>query len=95
MKAIYWFQKAAKSGNAKAQYNLGLLYEKGDGVSKNLRKAVKWYHRAAEQDHQKAQANLGWMYVNGMGVKEDFDEAAKWYKRSENLEKPSNKKHFN
>ena len=56
-KAIYWFQKAAKHGDAKAQYNLGVLYEKGDGVSKNLRKAVKWYLKAAEQAHQEAQAN--------------------------------------
>ena len=37
-----------------AQLNLGLMYENGLGVSKNLRDAVKWYRMAAKQGNKKA-----------------------------------------
>src|SRR5262245_2154899 len=43
------WQKAADQEPAAAQYNLGLLYEKGEGVPKDLGKAAKLYKRAADQ----------------------------------------------
>ena len=33
----------AKKGDAEAQYNLGFMYHKGDGVTKDYKQAVKWY----------------------------------------------------
>ena len=94
-KAFKWLRRAAKRGDANAQFNLGRLYEAGDGIDKNLERAAKWYLLAAEQDHSKAQANLGWLYINGAGVEEDLDEAEKWYKRSESLGKYPKKKDRN
>ena len=44
-----WYGKAAEQGNAKAQYNLGLRYENGQGVAQDYGKAVEWYTKAAEQ----------------------------------------------
>ncbi len=38
----------AKQGNADAQYNLDLMYDKGDGVLQDYKTAVKWYKLAAE-----------------------------------------------
>ena len=35
-KAVQLYQKAADQGNDIAQYNLGLLYENGKGVPKDL-----------------------------------------------------------
>ena len=35
--ALKWFQKAAELDNAAAQHNLGLMYEEGLGVTKNMR----------------------------------------------------------
>jgi len=35
-KAFYWYQKAAKNGFIHAQYNLGCLYKRGEGIKKNL-----------------------------------------------------------
>jgi TPR repeat protein len=32
--AIKWFQKAADQGFAEAQYNLGFMYDKGQGVER-------------------------------------------------------------
>ncbi len=40
---------AAERGDIDAQYNLGLMYENGNGVAKDEAKAIKWYRKAAEQ----------------------------------------------
>ena len=73
---------AAKQGEAYAQFNLGLMYAKGDGVPENDAEAVKWYRKAADQGHAKAQDNLGVMYDNGEGVPENDAEAVKWYRKA-------------
>ena len=54
-----------------AQFNLGLMYDKGEGVPQDDAEAVRWYRLAAEQGHAEAQANLGWMYDAGRGVPQD------------------------
>lgn len=57
----------AEQGIAEAQYNLGLIYSKGQGVSRNHEEAVKWYRLAAEQGFAESQTNLGLMYGKGQG----------------------------
>jgi len=69
----------AKKGFAQAQYNLGVMYEKGKGVKKNLKKAKKWFQFAAEQGVVKAQYKLGLMYGKGKGVAKDYSKAIKWW----------------
>lgn len=78
-RAVKTWRPLAKRGNAKAQYNLGLLYHQGLGVRKNDRKAVRWWRRAAELGDAKAQASLGNMYQFGLGVPRNNKAAAKWY----------------
>ena len=72
-------QKAAEEGHAKAQYNLGVMYAKGRGVSQDDNEAVSWYRRAAEQGDARAQNNLGVMYLEGRGVHQNFVLAHMWY----------------
>lgn len=72
-------KRLAEQGFASAQYNLGLMYSKGDGVQKNNTEAVKWYRKAAEQGNAKAQFNLGVKYFHGEGVPENYIEAFKWW----------------
>jgi hypothetical protein len=48
-------QKAAEQGDAKAQYTLGMMYEKGRGVPRDDLKALAWYTKAAEQGDHNAQ----------------------------------------
>ncbi len=69
----------AEQGNAAAQYNLGFMYTKGQGVSQDYAEAVKWYRKAAEQGYAKAQNNLGTMYRHGNGVTKDFVLAHMWF----------------
>ena len=43
--------QSARQGNAAAQFNLGLMYDKGQGgVRQDHAEAFKWYSQAAKQD---------------------------------------------
>ena len=61
-------KKLAEQGNAVAQFNLGVMYEKGEGVPKDYKQAAYWYSKAAEQGNAEAQTILGIMYGEGEGV---------------------------
>lgn len=50
--------KAANLGNQEAQYNLGVLYEKGIYVKEDKKQAERWYTQAAAQGHANAINNL-------------------------------------
>ncbi len=69
----------ADRGKADAQFLLGDMYSKGDGVPQNLADATKWYHKAANQGHAEAQFRLGFIYVEGLGVPQDYAEGVSWY----------------
>ena len=72
--------KAAESGDADAQFDLGLMYNNGQGVPKDYAEAVKWFRLAADQGFAKGQNGLGLMYNIGQGVPKDYAEAVKWYR---------------
>ena len=52
--AVTWCRKAADQGNATAQYNLGVMYDKGEGVPKNDVEAYKWWLLAAAKGNEEA-----------------------------------------
>ena len=52
------YRKATKQRNVNAQFNLGRMYEAGEGVERDTEEAVKWYRKAAEQEGVDAQARL-------------------------------------
>ena len=66
--ALSELRPLAEQGDADAQYNLGLMYDKGYGVPQDYGQARQWYEKAAAQGKTNAQYNLGVLYVNGHGV---------------------------
>ncbi len=80
--ALQEWKPLAEQGYAFAQYNLGILYEYGNGVPKDYAEAVKWYRLSAEQGYAISQYSLGLMYSNGYGVLKDKAEAVKWWRLS-------------
>jgi TPR repeat protein len=56
--AFEYFTKAAELGNANAHYKLGLMYEDGEGVEKDVEKAVYHLEKAAIGGHPYARYNL-------------------------------------
>ena len=77
-KALVDVQFLAHNGEARAQYDLGVMYDKGQGVPQSDAVAMQWYERAAAQGEPRAQYNLGLMYLNGQGVPPDLVTAYYW-----------------
>ena len=46
--AFEGFMKLAEQGNAGAQYNLGVMYGQGRGVTQDYKEAFKWFRMAAD-----------------------------------------------
>jgi len=55
VKAYREFRSLSEQGDAAAQYNLGLLFDKGLGIGQSRLGALKWYHKAAERGVDLAQ----------------------------------------
>ncbi|MGH8121069.1 MAG: tetratricopeptide repeat protein, partial [Gammaproteobacteria bacterium] len=64
--ALVKFTSLANSGDVKAQYFLGLMYEREYGVDQDYAAAVQWYLKAAEQGLADAQIRLAQIYIKGV-----------------------------
>ena len=80
--AAAWFEKGVEGGSQTCAFDLGQLYEDGNGVEQSYEKAAELYLKAAEGDYgnTSAQYQLGILYENGWGVPADREEALRWYK---------------
>jgi TPR repeat protein len=56
--ALKGFRPLANQGDAAAQFSLGLMYEEGEGVPKDLVWAYVWWTRAAAQHHAISASNV-------------------------------------
>ena len=57
---------ATEFGDPHAQYNLGMMYLDGTGVTKDVRRGARWLRLAADKQHMESQAVLGRLYFNGI-----------------------------
>ena len=69
----------AEQGNAYAQVYLGMIYDKGNGVTENDIEAFKWYKLAADQGLPSAQYSIALMYAQGTGIPKDDYAAYVWF----------------
>ncbi len=72
----------AKQGDAKAQYNLGMMYESGDGVEANMQEAANWFKQAADQGYAEGQYALGAMVFKREIDSISYPDAAALYQRA-------------
>lgn len=76
----------ASKGSARAQYELGLRYEVGNGVNRDERLALSLYCRAARQDYAEAAYRAGRMHLAGKGtVARDEELGRSWLRRAATL----------
>jgi TPR repeat protein len=73
-------QKWSQRHKSWAQFSLGNLYLKGNGVTEDQKRAAELYKLAADQGHHIAQYNLAGMYQKGKGVTESDTLAFKYAK---------------
>ena len=69
----------ANQMHAKTQYNLGVTYAYGQGVTQDYQEAMKLFRLSAEQGITEAQCDLGAMHQAGYGVPQDYAQAMMWY----------------
>jgi uncharacterized protein len=80
--AIRFFRPLADQGIGDAQYNLGLMYDKGLGVRADPASAANWYRKAANLGVADAQYDLGILYAEGRGVPRDYAAAFGWLQKA-------------
>ena len=68
----------AEAGDLDAQYDIGTMYEKGNGVAKDVEKAFEWYTKSAKQGNDKAAFKVGYAFLRGDGAAQDDAKALKW-----------------
>jgi TPR repeat protein len=76
--AFNQYSELAQSGDPKAQFFLGFMYEIGHGTGKNIAEALRWYQSGATQDDHHCQRRLGWILAYGDDV-HDAAKAKHWY----------------
>jgi len=70
----------AKTSDDKiAQYYLGVMYMKGQGVEQDYKEAGEWFRKASEQGLPVAMYKLAKLYTMGEGVPKDLEFAYVWY----------------
>ena len=79
-----YLQQAAEKGDAKAQYQMGHIYEQGfeHYFQPNAVKALNFYRQAAAQKHQLAVKRMVDVYVHGeLGQAIDPEKASLWQQK--------------
>ena len=84
-KAFEIWEKLSGS-NLDAMVNLGSLYARGEGVSKDVSQAKTWFEKAVQKGHDMAAFYLGGMYENGIGVQKDESKAISYYEKVATIE---------
>lgn len=76
-KAKKYFEQAVniKRDKTSATCDLGLLYERGQGVQQDYKKAKEWYEKAIMKGSVVAKRLLGNLYLMGNGVEKDYQKA--------------------
>ena len=62
--------------------NVGLYYEAGVHVKKDLALAVSWYKKSAEAGGAYGMEYLAGCYKEGIGVDKDLAKAIEWYTKA-------------
>lgn len=81
-RAVHELEALAARGYARAMLQLGVLFETGRGVLKDLTRAVNWYTQAAKRNNPDAQYQMGLMHAEGRGLRKDPQMTRDWWKRA-------------
>lgn len=80
--AVKWYREAAAQAFPEAEYELGLMYAAGEGVTKDHVEAVRWLERAAGHDYAAAIRTLALAFAHGnLGLARDNHKTVLWLER--------------
>ena len=87
--AVALWKDEAQQGTSDAQYALGLVLLKGQGVRSNPKQSLQWFGIAAKAGNTTAMFNLGGMYWEGIGTTADPTMAVYWWTRAAEKRDPA------
>jgi len=76
VEAGLWFDKAALNFSGEAQYYLGVMHRRGEGVPRDRAEGFRWLLLASNKSYVPAFLELADIYARGDGVVEDAVKAA-------------------
>jgi TPR repeat protein len=79
-KKFFYATRAAKRGNAKAQFDLAIIYATGKGVQRNEKIAFNWFHKSARNNYAPAKHYMGISFLQGRGVRKQKELARYWFR---------------
>ena len=82
VKSAEYYRIAAEQGNMVAENNLGILYYRGKGVSKDYGTGLYWLKKSEAHGSANAAYSIGRIYEYGLGVAKNIDTAKLWYNKA-------------
>ena len=77
------YRLAAAQNFDAAQYCLGYMYYRGEGVAQDSASALRFYRLAAAQEHPSSLYMVAECHEFGRGVRKNKAKAIRWYKRAQ------------
>ena len=80
--AMRIWHELGEAGDVRAIYNLGVLFDLGQGVAPDPMRAAVYFQHAAQAGHVRAMSNYGLLLEQGRGVAKNEELAAYWYQKA-------------
>lgn len=80
--AFSTFRSLSEGENSNSWFYLGLMYNYGLGIRRDIDRAIYWYEKSALAGNVQAQHNLGVLYVSGVNGAADYDSGIRWLHES-------------
>jgi hypothetical protein len=79
VKAMHYHRQAAIAGISLSMFDVGSMFEYGQGVTKDIVQSASWYGHSARYGLAQGQYNFATMLESGEGVNKDEVEALKFF----------------
>ncbi|MDD3597586.1 tetratricopeptide repeat protein [Sulfuricurvum sp.] len=83
--AVELYRALADTNNTAAIRQLGIMYEKGQGVKTDAAKAMHYYKTAAANGSLDGYFNVGLLYQNAVGIPRDLNASITYYTHAADL----------
>ena len=80
--AMRIWHELGEAGDVRAIYNLGVLFDLGQGVTPDPARAAVYFQHAAQAGHVRAMSNYGRLLEQGRGVAKNEAQAAYWFQKA-------------
>lgn len=72
------FIRESRAESPEAEYCLGLMYARGQGITKDHSAALNWFLKAYDHGYTRAGYFIGRMYLSGLGTEKDVAKAVRY-----------------